>query len=361
MAWPVKKKKKTTKGSDQVRDQLVDMYDFVPHGYLTLDAEGVIRKINVVATALIGRTRSTLEGLPLLGFVHPDDRTSYLEFLRRCREHEGDGDVAARIKITPPNGSRDVDLLWRPSSGPGDNRYLIAIIDVTELETARADVMRAKAEIATQLLSAQDEERLRISRELHDTAGQQVTGLRLLAEALAISVTEAARRRIIGRIQTAVDDLDRQIDHLTSELRPAPVDLGLAPAVEQYVSDWSAAFDLVAEAQCTAFRPRLGTDVEMHIYRVMQEALHNIGKHARARHVSVVLETRGAHAVLAVQDDGRGYDVDAVRRPPVRGIGLVSMSERVQIIGGTLEITSAPGRGTTVLLRVPIADRTESR
>jgi signal transduction histidine kinase len=96
-------------------------------------------------------------------------------------------------------------------------------------------------------------------------------------------------------------------------------------------------------------------EVETHLYRVAQEALNNVVKHASARHVSVVLERHDDRLVLIIEDDGRGFDVDARAEPHGRGLGLVGMRERAEIIGGSLEIESTPGKGTTIFLQVPDA------
>lgn len=206
------------------------------------------------------------------------------------------------------------------------------------------------------LVSAQEEERRRIARDIHDQLGQQMTALRMNLEALrAAAEPDPALLQQTQRAQHLAEELDRSIDFLTWELRPMALDhLGLPAALQNLVHGWSERFGVAAEVVTHGTDGlRLGEDTEANLYRIAQEALHNIVKHARATHVAVLIERRHGQVLLVIEDNGDGFD------PPDggeggSGMGLVSMRERAMLAGATLDIDSAPGRGTTVFVRMPV-------
>jgi len=154
------------------------------------------------------------------------------------------------------------------------------------------------------------------------------------------------------------------VDFLAWELRPASLDeLGLAVALANFVQEWSKHFDTPAEFHTTGLdRERLAPEVETNLYRIAQEALNNISKHAKATGVDVLLERRDHQAVLIVEDDGLGFEPEVVAaKPDDKRIGLINMRERASFVGGTLEIESNPGDGTTVFVRIPIPSDEPSR
>ncbi|MFL6215985.1 MAG: chemotaxis protein CheB [Blastocatellia bacterium] len=238
-------------------------------------------------------------------------------------------------------------------------------------ERRRAEAARNK--ITRQLVTALEDERRRISRELHDQLGQQLTTLKLHLETLLTEngplnlIAEsgkAAFRDQIQRAQKLVTNIDKDLDFLAWELRPTALDdLGLAAALGNFVHEWSTHFNVPAEFHATLNDQRLSIDIETMLYRIAQEALNNISKHARASQVEVMLERRGAQVVLIIADNGTGFDVNkALTASARRGMGLISMRERTAFVGGTFEIESEPGGGTTVYVRVPFiqADESES-
>jgi two-component system CheB/CheR fusion protein len=206
------------------------------------------------------------------------------------------------------------------------------------------------------IISVQEDERRRIARDLHDHIGQQIVGLRLKLESL--EQTPGADPALAARCdeaQNQIARLDRDLDFFTWELRPAALDdLGLVVALANFLNEWSSTFGVAAEFHSAGLEDqRLAFDVETNLYRIAQEALNNIYKHARATSVSLILERRGSQVALIVEDDGQGFDAGAQARRD-KGLGLVGMRERAALSGGTVEIESAPGKGTTVFVRVPL-------
>ena len=206
-----------------------------------------------------------------------------------------------------------------------------------------------------QLVSAQEDERRRISRDLHDQLGQQLTALRLKLAALreACGDNEELCAQV-GAVQELAERVDSEVDFLAWELRPTALDdLGLTAALTNFVREWSKHYTIPAEIQIAGLDAgRLAPLTETCLYRITQEALNNISKYAQAALVSVVLERRDSEVVLVVEDDGVGFDPE-LKMPEGRGLGLVGMRERASLLGGSVEIESAPGRGTTIFARVP--------
>ncbi|HET9832329.1 MAG TPA: sensor histidine kinase [Vicinamibacterales bacterium] len=231
------------------------------------------------------------------------------------------------------------------------------MIDVTErrrLEAERNAAAQEQAALASRLISIQDEERQRIARDLHDNLGQQVTALRLLLDALTTSNGGDAQR--VARAQSIVEQLDRQLDFLTTELRPNVLDLGAVSAIGQFLDEWSSTLGIAVDFKFEGAEDlRLKPEVETHLYRIVQEALNNIAKHAEARRVEVRVSRNETAIVLTIDDDGRGFNPapDGQSRNRRGGLGLVSMRERARIINATFDIRSAPGEGATMTLRVP--------
>ncbi|MGB9871787.1 MAG: ATP-binding protein, partial [Anaerolineae bacterium] len=254
-----------------------------------------------------------------------------------------------------------LSLVCRGEVGPEDLRLLEAVgrqvgvgIENTRLweEVRRKEAVRR--DLLHRLMRAQEEERQRIARELHDEAGQALTALlvnlRLVENAASL---EEARALVAGMREVVNQTLD-EVHNLALELRPSVLDdLGLVPALARYVQSCRARFGLEADLEVVGMgTARLSSEVETAIYRIAQEAVTNAARHARARHVSVVLERRGNRVVLLVEDDGQGFDVEAVRE---RGrLGLYGMEERATLVGGHLRVESRPGAGTTVVVEVPV-------
>jgi signal transduction histidine kinase len=231
------------------------------------------------------------------------------------------------------------------------------VTERNRLQHQRDEAGRERAALAGRLIAAQEEERRRIARDLHDHIGQQMTALKLKVSGLGPAPSKRLEAQI-AEVQRLLDELEQQLDFMAAELRPAVLDVGLVAALRDFVDAWADTYGIPAELHTVGMDgERLTPEVETHLYRVTQEALHNVYKHAHARRVSVVLERRGGEVVLVVEDDGRGFD------PAERGggFGLAGMRERATIVRGALEIESLAGQGTTVYLRVPAPARDAAR
>lgn len=303
----------------------------------------------------------------LLGLVHVDDRAAFKEAIegavRNAHGYElefrairQDGAMRAMQSIGIPacdSSGRVIDLVG-------------AVMDITErkdvhksMQTQMAELKRVEAQRKTlvgQIVSAQENERRRISREVHDHLGQQLTGLRMKLAILRSRPECTALQPDLEPLEDAVRQLDADLDFLARELRPAVLDdLGLPQAVANFVDSWSKHFGLPAEFEVSGIEQnRLPGELETVLYRVTQEALNNVAKHARARNVAVVLHRNATHVSLIVEDDGLGFDSNQPLITGSNGLGLIGMRERVELTGGTLGIESRVGHGTTIAVRIPV-------
>jgi signal transduction histidine kinase len=255
-------------------------------------------------------------------------------------------------------------LVLQPFLGIKAVTTLVLTAVVTERRHAHADIVarqyadEARQKFLGQLVTTQEEERRRIARELHDQLGQQLTALKLGLR----SLQEAAHGRSSGQaqqLQDIVDGLGHAVQHLAWELRPTALDdLGLHTALLHYVERWSEYANIEVDFQSIGFEShRVPSHIETTIYRIVQEALTNVLKHAKAERVGLILQRTNDRVLVIVEDDGCGFDAEAMMTsaPTKRSLGLLGMQERAALVGGTLHLESAPGRGTTVLVRIPLA------
>jgi PAS domain S-box-containing protein len=287
--------------------------------------------------------------------LHPDDRSRASEVSEAVER--GDRMYEGEFRLLHKKGhytsvlSRGFPVRREPG-GPVV-RIVGTHFDLTERKQAEAE--RTRTELLSRLVFAQEDERRRIAREMHDQFGEQLTSLGraigTLKEAAAQNAELTPRIEALERI---AQQLDRDVDTLVWELRPTALDdLGLRAALATYVQDWSSRVRISAELHTSGLiDERLPSEAETTLYRIAQEALNNVAKHSRAGNVDVILERKHDSVVLIVEDDGVGFE-PAHGEGPGRGFGLLGMHERASMVGAVLQIESSPGSGTTVLIRLP--------
>ncbi len=232
----------------------------------------------------------------------------------------------------------------------------VAVENAVLFEQMQASTVRMQS-LSRRLVEVQESERRHIARGLHDEAGQALVslryGLRLLEREIdeGGSVTERVAE-LVQRTDTVIDSLHR----LAADLRPVSLDhLGLDAALRQYSRSAGSESGLAVRFKARGFTSeRLPAMVETDLYRVVQEAMTNVVRHARATRVDVLVERRGDRVMVMVEDDGIGFEPDQAQRGD--HFGLLGLRERAEALGGTLTLESAPGAGTTVVVEVPSAD-----
>jgi PAS domain S-box-containing protein len=377
--------------SDEIRARLAAIVDSSDDAIVSKSLDGVISSWNRAAERLFGYTAAEAVGRHIFLIIPDDRRTEEEEVLARLRRGEKidhfetvrqtkDGRrIPISLTVSPITDARGTivgaskvarDITERVLAQEALRRAHEELEDrvrerTAELSSAntllraeieqRQRIEEQRAQLFTRLVLAQEDERRRLARELHDQLGQQMTALRLTLETLkALSEERPELRAQVEALQELTRQLDQDIAFRVWELTPAMLEgVGVAAALTEYTGNWSKRFGIRAEVQMT--RPadsRLTAEIETTIYRFAQEALNNIAKHSQADRVDIVLEHTSQHVSLIVEDNGIGFN-PAETEPSAGGFGLIGMRERAALAGADFQIESAPGRGTTVILRVP--------
>lgn len=229
-----------------------------------------------------------------------------------------------------------------------------------ELSRAMEEIRRhsaAATHLFRRLVSAQEEERRRVAHELHDRTSQLLASLTVYLKVLRETVQEDEVKERVKQVQDLVTQLMQDIHQLSWELRPSALDsFGLVAALENFIKERSQRGSPQIDFHVSGFDgERLPAHLETTLYRIVQESLTNIFKHAQATRASVILERTPQKVRAIIEDKGKGFDVEAVRSSePEKHLGLLGMEERVDMMDGRLQIESTPGIGTTVFVELPL-------
>jgi signal transduction histidine kinase len=282
--------------------------------------------------------------------------TTEIDGAHSLQAAEGESRMAARF------GTLRSELLWTfiLSLGAATILALGSAIYISRLEREtrlRYDQVVAgrvqMGQLSQRLVAAQEQERKSISRELHDEVGQTLNALLVDAGNLQkrIPESDAQSRELLNSIQRLADTSVNEIRDIALLLRPSMLDdLGLSAAIQWQAREVSRRTGLAVKLSAQAEAENLPEGLSICLYRVAQEALQNIARHAQAKMVQIELKQEPGRLVLRVHDDGVGFDAEHIR-----GLGMVGMEERLRQVGGTLQVTSQPGRGTTLIAEVPMS------
>jgi PAS domain S-box-containing protein len=327
--------------------------------------------------------------------VHPDDKEIVYASVEACRRQAGGEASAAEYRYRRRSG----EYVWLRTSLTAFSRdrhgqvaqMLCVMNDITQARRAQEELLQAREEleirvrerteqldttnralrqqmeertnaeaerqeVLNRVLAAQEEERRRISRELHDDIGQYLTALMLGLKTL--------EQQMGGMVGTKLQELEaitemvgKEVHDVALGLRPTALDdLGLVDALSAYVEDWSVRVGLQVDFHASGFgATRLPGAIETALYRITQEALNNIAKHAGATRVSLILERKAARVLAIIEDNGTGFDVESLEKPSSRRhLGFRGMKERAALIDGELRVESSLGQGTTLFVQIPI-------
>ncbi|HTP47348.1 MAG TPA: PAS domain-containing sensor histidine kinase [Casimicrobiaceae bacterium] len=241
----------------------------------------------------------------------------------------------------------------------GEHKVFNVILrDVSQRVRAEAELRRSRdelRELATAAHKAREQEQSRIARELHDELGQSLTALKMIAASARQNLvsSDSATAGKLLKIEALLDDTVASARRIASDLRPLMLDdLGLFPAVEWLTEDFSQRHDVACRLDVEDPELRLPSAHESAVFRIVQESLTNVARHSRAKHVVVKVAREDSTLAVTVSDDGIGFATDAPRGANSRG--LLGMRERAHLLGGQIHVTSGPGRGTIVEVRLPI-------
>jgi PAS domain S-box-containing protein len=281
----------------------------------------------------------------LLERIHPDDRDSFAKAVTSPTIQDPTYKVTFRLL------QEDGTTTWLEESGHAFfdsagriQRVVGMVADITELRQTE----RTLRELSGKLITSQEEERRRVARELHDNIGQELALLSVQAQRIdsGISDSEHTAHHDIHEVYRRVKDIAAKVSNLSHRLHSSELEfLGLRVAVERMCRDFGRQYRVDVDHEIKDL-PALSTAVSLCFYRIVQEAFQNVAKHSHATHVSLELVQRNGEIVLKINDDGQGFTVHSASFGS--GLGLVSMRERMKLIGGTLTIRSVIGRGTSL-------------
>jgi signal transduction histidine kinase len=266
--------------------------------------------------------------------------------------------MGARTGLFVPMMLRDraIGVITAHDKEGGDPRFTDEDVRLAEAFASRAAVAvdlseRVATDALRRVVSAQELERQRLARELHDETGQALTSILLGLKGVEDASEPAELSRATGDLRELVVTTLQDVRRLAVELRPKALDdFGLVPAIERLVETFREQTGIEVDLEPRLGEERLPAEIETTLYRITQEALTNVVKHAQARHVSIVLTRRNASVAAVIEDDGRGFGAETGSN----GLGILGMQERVALVGGRVEVESSPGSGTTLSIEVPL-------
>lgn len=272
--------------------------------------------------------------------------------------------VSQKFEWTTPLDARTYEVYNYPFSDDGGLIVLTLGIDITERKRTEKKLRESEQNLralASQLLSAQERERERIARGLHDELGQSLLVLKLQAGHIKKSL-EKEQTDIRKECQDMTSQLDRLVDEvrrLARDLSPTMVrDLGLSSALNRLIEEFTRHYEVQTDIHpIEGMNELFSREAQINIYRIFQESLTNIGKYAQASRLTIAMQREDGQVAFMVADNGRGFKVDEVLGgdPSCRGLGLMAMKERVRMMGGTLEIKSEEGKGTRITFLIPVS------
>jgi PAS domain S-box-containing protein len=342
--------------------RLRGILDSAMDAIVTIDAKQHIVLFNDAAEAMFGCPREDAVGAPLSWFIPERMREAHAEHVRRF----GETDTATRrmgtLRIVTGqrrNGEEfPLDASISQVSELGTKFYTVILRDVTARMQAEAALRQSQAELQQQGAAAdvaREQEKNRIARELHDELGQSLTMLQMdvawCREKLPAGEDAYARRldRMSGLLGSTIAATRR----IASDLRPLLLDdLGLLPATEWLVENFRQRTGVPCELAVSNPGMQLPGAHSTAVFRIVQEALTNIAKHAEASHVEVAIDQRPTEIAVSIRDDGRGFSPQDPRK--AGSFGLVGLRERAYLIGGQATVTSSEGKGTSIEVRLPV-------
>jgi PAS domain S-box-containing protein len=390
-------------------EKYTDLYDFAPVGYFSLDEQGQILEVNLTGAVLLGVERSFLTSRRFQLFVAPQSRPVFNAFLEKIfARHEKQicevsllnaghpaflADLEAKAAVTPSGAPKwcrvaVIDIAARKQAEAAQhridnlaatNQHLEAEIvqrQATEsalkkseqraqqlLERSR-QLQKKLRNVSHQILLVQENQRKEISHELHDEISQLLLSINvhLAIFAKAAAVNPRGVRQTIVPLRRLVEKSVRVVHRFARELRPAMLDqLGLIPTLRSYINDFPRRKGLQIQFAAYAGAEALDNDKRTVLYRVAQEALTNVAKHAHASVVKVTIFKVPGGVGLKITDDGKAFNVNLLSSAKWSNrLGLVGMRERVEMVGGRFSVVSAPSKGTTLQAEVPFGKKSLS-
>jgi PAS domain S-box-containing protein len=336
----------TLKGADQTYRALIEA---LGQGTLTVTG-GIISYCNQHFAEMMGRPMEHIFGAPIFEFVQTENFRRLLHRLERGKETRGSIEGVLHTAA----GGR-LPVLLSGSRFYSDDRVSIGVV-VTDI-AERKEMERVREALSRSILTAQERERQRVARDLHDSVNQLLASAKFRLHSIAAQAAKQGQVAGILQVLSMVDKAIGEVRLISRNLRPSELDdIGLAAALRTLVRDFSQRTSIATRFRNkrTASRQKLFKEAEMSLYRIVQESLNNVEKHSGARTVDLTLDGSSQNIVLTLKDDGRGMG-----EAKKGGSGLQNMLERAAMVGGQLDFWSVPGKGTRITVRIPLKSQTQ--
>lgn len=358
----ITERKRTEAALQESHNLLYGILDGTADAIYVKDLQGRYTLANPAAAYFLGRPAEEIIGLDDTAFCSPETARQVMNYDRHIMES---GEARSReVTITLNNTPR----VFRTTKAPyrDHDGQIIGLIGVSHdiTERQRAAELLENSQVQLRALSARmhsvrEEERAHISREVHDELGQLLTGLKLdivaLTKKLADPVTRANWQPIVGRAQEItqlINEAIQTVRKISTELRPALLDaVGLTAAIEWQTHEFQKRTGIKCHLRLPTHTLNLDQDRAVALFRIFQEILTNVTRHAQASELNISLEENGADLILRAQDNGRGITAANLSNP--KSLGLLGMRERALLLGGDVQIRGPQGKGTTVTVRIP--------
>jgi PAS domain S-box-containing protein len=390
-------------------EKIADLYDFAPVGYFSLDERGMILEMNLTGASLLGAGRSQLISRCILHSVAPASRLVFFAFLEKVfsgsKKHtceaallKADGtafwaNIHGSAAISLDNSQRWCrvavsDITAHKQAEEAQHR--LAAVTATNLALQQEIAKRKAAaetlkqserhqiqlldqsrqmqqqlrQLSHQILQAQEEERKRISRELHDEITQTLVGINVHLATLAQKTLDPKDlKKKIAQTQRLVEKSVEIAHQFALKLRPTMLDdLGLIPALRSLMKSFMEETGIRVSLTIFEEVEKLNSAKRTVLYRIAQEALNNVARHAQATKVEVSIQRLPKALLMQIKDNGKSFDVEHALHPSRnKRLGLIGMRERLEMVNGQFAIESAPGKGTTVQAQIPFAGRAKER
>jgi len=326
-----------------------------------LGLDGTWLTANQCMCDLLGASFEEFSPVPFEQLFQITDAQQENDLRTRLLSHQI-SQYTSKRRVTLHNaGVSQVDVVFSLTpEGAGVPSIFALVEDLTALRSAEAALKEsetARHELARRLTNAQEKERTRIARELHDDIGQSLAILRIqmLRAGQPVSGMIGKRHPSITDLCADLKLLAEKVSRISHQLHSSELEyLGLAVAIQSHCREFSAKYKIAVECSCTNIPEDLDSLLALSLLRIVQEALHNAAKHSKAKSIQVAVKGSDTELSLLIADDGVGFDLEEAKL--AAGLGLISMRERIHLADGQFEISSAPGKGTRITARVPLND-----
>ena len=327
-----------------------------PAGMAIADLEGRYIKVNPAMCKFVGYSEQELLTMTFMDITHPDDLASNLHF-RQCLLDGKFPSFQLEKRYLHKDGREIWALMVVSTVGDKSGKPLYTIgqvLDINQLKRAEQALIESQQQLRSLSVRKEgllEDERKHTAREVHDELGQLLTALKMDISLLRLRFGQDPT--LLGKLdgmRSMAEEAFHVVRQVASNLRPAALDLGLVPAIEWLAKDFSQRWNISCDIDMCGDEIALDAVTATAVFRVVQESLLNVARHAHASEVTISLRC-GNRLLLRVEDNGCGFDPSAVSKLP--GLGLFGMRERIQALGGTLKIDSGPGMGTKLAIELP--------